>query len=651
MQMTRVMQLWMIDFRFSDFPALAVKYLSDYASLSAAVTAIGATETTLILDADDTVSTTVTIPATLSIQPMKGNVLTYSGAFTWYGPIVGAGNFKFLSQSGSGTLTFGSGAVSEINPCWFGAVPDWNGSTGTDSITAIKTAIIVARATRNATGVQSFTVKYPDGYYYVSTGVPIIKAVNHICNSRWSAKIVTDDSGPVSFTATLSGTTFTDNMDAILGDVTGGSKEADAVKINGIYWDHVGTISGNAPSGSAWTAAVQYIGMPDCDFTDMRVSTITPNYHGFHIKYSWRTKVRNFYTSRGGYTGGIGFYIDSECNSMEVYGPFVYGDWDVSIRSSNPYSVMIIEPHVEAADSGGNVGIIMAGESPRIIGGYFEGCETHIQMGIAGGTAATNFIIDSPWFNAGGSISDYHIDLLNCQGGEVILPRFTGTVGVSEFKSASSSTNKGNYIKLRKSDASTPGLAALGLSGGFNVVEIAATDYADHRASKKWSTSTLLELETELNQRGAALTSFTLEINNNAGTLRHRISSGSTSTTAVFGSKITGASSTYANIASVNSGVDFVSGVGLVSTSLSQVLFDTIEQTSGECFLYAFIGRDQSGATALSAAFEMVSSDINGETLTRPRLQFYDGGSAFTIDSTNLTNGNSIIVNIYGYLK
>lgn len=54
-------------------------FLSSYASLSAAITAIGATEAQLIIDKDDTLTGNITIPSNLVLRAVNGNTLTPAG--------------------------------------------------------------------------------------------------------------------------------------------------------------------------------------------------------------------------------------------------------------------------------------------------------------------------------------------------------------------------------------------------------------------------------------------------------------------------------------------------------------------------------------------------------------------------------------------
>jgi hypothetical protein len=59
-----------------------LKFVSNYASLAAAISSIGATPTTLIIDEDTTVSTAVVIPDTLTLAQWNQSVLTKSGSGT-----------------------------------------------------------------------------------------------------------------------------------------------------------------------------------------------------------------------------------------------------------------------------------------------------------------------------------------------------------------------------------------------------------------------------------------------------------------------------------------------------------------------------------------------------------------------------------------
>ena len=77
-----------------------VYFLSNYASLSAAITAIGATEAELVIDQDDTMPAPVTVPDTLAMRFIQGSVITTGGnALVLNGEIL-AGDFQVISGSG-----------------------------------------------------------------------------------------------------------------------------------------------------------------------------------------------------------------------------------------------------------------------------------------------------------------------------------------------------------------------------------------------------------------------------------------------------------------------------------------------------------------------------------------------------------------------
>jgi len=100
---------------------LSFRLLSDYASLSAAVTAIGVTETTLWIDTDDTLSATVTIPSTLATRVLNGAIISNGGGaanLVINGPFE-AGLAKCFDFTGSGTVRFGPGSAVEVYPIWW----------------------------------------------------------------------------------------------------------------------------------------------------------------------------------------------------------------------------------------------------------------------------------------------------------------------------------------------------------------------------------------------------------------------------------------------------------------------------------------------------------------------------------------------------
>jgi hypothetical protein len=94
------------------------------ASLSATITAIGATAGDLSLAQTSQVGGGLTIPATLQLKAPKGATITVANGttFTCNGPF-DAGNYQVFT--GSGTVTFGAGVVASVLPQW------WSGPTAT----------------------------------------------------------------------------------------------------------------------------------------------------------------------------------------------------------------------------------------------------------------------------------------------------------------------------------------------------------------------------------------------------------------------------------------------------------------------------------------------------------------------------------------
>ena len=140
--------------------------VKDFGSnLGVALTALGATETTLIIDDDVTVSVNTTIPVTLAIEVKNGSVitinntivLTINGSFS-------AGMNKVFDGAGATNTVFA--AVGDIFARWFGA----KGDDSTDDSTSIQKAINVAQQSDNA------NVVFGSGIFRIGTTLSITNA-------------------------------------------------------------------------------------------------------------------------------------------------------------------------------------------------------------------------------------------------------------------------------------------------------------------------------------------------------------------------------------------------------------------------------------------------------------------------------------------
>lgn len=101
--------------------------VSKYATLSAAITDVGATEKTLVIDTSINASNSaeaVTVPATMAIWPLKPGIIAKGSAtsFTINGPIVGDPKHRWLNNfTGGSDLSFSNTA---------GILHDWFGTDG-----------------------------------------------------------------------------------------------------------------------------------------------------------------------------------------------------------------------------------------------------------------------------------------------------------------------------------------------------------------------------------------------------------------------------------------------------------------------------------------------------------------------------------------
>ena len=166
------------------------------------------------------------------------------------------------------------------------------------------------------------------------------------------------------------------------------------------------------------------------------------------------------------------------------------------------------------------------------------------------------------------------------------------------------------------------------------------------------ATSDVFNASGYLEHQSARFQSFSLEINNNAGTLRHRISNGAyNGAAATFDDKITGATVSWNNTPLVAAAVDFTAGVGIENANPRFVLFNTVSQTSAAIMRYATVIIANSTSTAVLVSPYVRSIDVNGTTRVWLGLYFTDNtGANFDINTTNIAAGKSIVVQILGFI-
>ncbi len=124
-----------------------------YASLSAAISAIGAARRTIVISTALSVTGNLTVPSNVALEFMQGGSLNIStGVTVTINGNIEAGLFQIFTLNGSGNAVFGP-FVKEVYPEWFGAV----GDGVTDDTTAIQAASNAAFTQYSATQMNFYT--------------------------------------------------------------------------------------------------------------------------------------------------------------------------------------------------------------------------------------------------------------------------------------------------------------------------------------------------------------------------------------------------------------------------------------------------------------------------------------------------------------
>jgi len=121
------MRAWMLTLE-GQTAAVAVYYLSAYASLAAALSAIGSSTVDLVVDVSATVAADTTIPANITLRASAGCILTVNTTktLTVNGPIAVPSGRQIFSCSGTGRVALDASlghALCDVT--WFGAKPNY----------------------------------------------------------------------------------------------------------------------------------------------------------------------------------------------------------------------------------------------------------------------------------------------------------------------------------------------------------------------------------------------------------------------------------------------------------------------------------------------------------------------------------------------
>ena len=96
--------------------------LSNYSSINAAITAIGATEQAVVCNTAQALTANLVIPANVQLIALKGCGITTTGYSLTINGSLDAGLYQIFS--GTGSVVFGNGSIEKVPVQWFGAVGD-----------------------------------------------------------------------------------------------------------------------------------------------------------------------------------------------------------------------------------------------------------------------------------------------------------------------------------------------------------------------------------------------------------------------------------------------------------------------------------------------------------------------------------------------
>lgn len=199
--------------------ATNVVYLSNYASFAAALTSIGSTKTTLIIDTGAAVLVDTTTPATLEIVNTimggftisSGKTLTINGHFN-------CGTYRAFS---GGSVVFNKGAINNVFAEWFGA----DASDTSDDTAAIQAAL-------DSIYAAGGTLELLAGNYYI-TAVSVVEfgGINIIAKGKSSTNILKYGTGTTAMlTIYHVGSSPLSSYSVLKGfKMTGNSKACDGI--------------------------------------------------------------------------------------------------------------------------------------------------------------------------------------------------------------------------------------------------------------------------------------------------------------------------------------------------------------------------------------------------------------------------------------
>lgn len=166
-----------------------------YDNLNAALSAIGAATTTLVVSDAQTLTANLTIPSTLKLLIQQGGSIDGDDTYTLTinGPFE-AGPYQVFSGFTAGDVTFGNGTISEVLSAWWGDV----GDDSTECSTAIQSAVnsLPLNSVTDPTALTpkgyatGGTVRILPGRHKVSTRIDLQRGIRVIGSGRESTQII-----------------------------------------------------------------------------------------------------------------------------------------------------------------------------------------------------------------------------------------------------------------------------------------------------------------------------------------------------------------------------------------------------------------------------------------------------------------------------
>ena len=157
----------------------------------------------------------------------------------------------------------------------------------------------------------------------------------------------------------------------------------------------------------------------------------------------------------------------------------------------------------------------------------------------------------------------------------------------------------------------------------------------------------------EPNDNGMSWQSFTVVIENDGGTIKHRIITDPINLALpTFSSLVSGASTTFTATPQLSAIQDFATGAGISAATTSEITFNTPAQLAAEHSIQATMMANSTG-DAIEIETLIRDENVNGVQRKRLALQFFHAGGflAYPLTAANIDAGEMIYVHCQGYIR